>query len=43
MVAEVWELEGEQAPLDPSGMLGYFMTVLFLIVLALMVFKPTFG
>ena len=26
MVAEVWELEGEQAPLDPSGMLGYFMT-----------------
>jgi len=28
MVAEVWGFGAEQAPLDPSGMLGYFVTAL---------------
>lgn len=29
MVAEVWEFEGAQAPADPSGMLGYFVTAVY--------------
>jgi tetratricopeptide (TPR) repeat protein len=29
MVAEVWEFAGEQAPADPSGMLGYFVTAVY--------------
>jgi len=29
MVAEVWEFEGERAPADPSGMLGYFVTAVY--------------
>jgi Tfp pilus assembly protein PilF len=29
MVAEVWEFEGAQAPSDPSGMLGYFVTAVY--------------
>ena len=29
MVAEVWEFEGAQAPADPSGLLGYFVTAVY--------------
>lgn len=29
MVAETWELEDTQAPADPSGMLGYFVTAVY--------------
>jgi Tfp pilus assembly protein PilF len=29
MVAEVWEFDGERAPADPSGMLGYFVTAVY--------------
>lgn len=29
MVAEVWEVEGAEAPTDPSGTLGYFVTALY--------------
>lgn len=29
MVAEAWEIGGEQAPLDPSGMLGYFLVAAY--------------
>jgi tetratricopeptide (TPR) repeat protein len=29
MVAEAWELEGAQAPADPSGVLGYFVTAVY--------------
>jgi Flp pilus assembly protein TadD len=29
MVAEAWELEGAQAPADPSGALGYFVTAVY--------------
>jgi Flp pilus assembly protein TadD len=29
MVAEVWEFEGERAPADPSGLLGYFVTAVY--------------
>lgn len=29
MVVEVWEIEGAEAPADPSGTLGYFVTALF--------------
>jgi len=29
MVAEAWELEGTDAPADPSGMLGYFVVAVY--------------
>jgi Tfp pilus assembly protein PilF len=29
MVAEVWEIGGADAPSDPSGMLGYFVTAVY--------------
>lgn len=29
MVAEVWSFGGDQAPPDPSGMLGYYVTVVY--------------
>lgn len=29
MVAEVWEFDGAQAPADPSGVLGYFVTAVY--------------
>jgi Flp pilus assembly protein TadD len=29
MVAEVWEIEGAEAPADPSGVLGYFVTAVY--------------
>lgn len=29
MVAEVWEFDGERAPADPSGTLGYFVTAVY--------------
>ena len=29
MLAEVWELEGAEAPADPSGLLGYFVTAVY--------------
>lgn len=29
MVAEAWQLEGAQAPADPSGMLGYFVSAVY--------------
>ena len=29
MLAEAWELAGEQAPADPSGMLGYYVVAVY--------------
>ena len=29
MVAEVWQVEGDPAPADPSGTLGYFVTAVY--------------
>jgi len=29
MLAEAWEIEGAQAPADPSGLLGYFVTAVY--------------